>query len=117
MMLIEALAAGLVGVVVLWLVIQPLVMPKPAAAAPIEFIDPEETVSGQALLALKEIEFDRATGKLSDEDYTNLHERYSRTAIAALAPIDNCDACGLTLPAEMRFCPNCGAARAVIPTS
>ena len=38
-----------------------------------------------ALLALKEIEFDRETGKLSDEDYEMLKERYSAEALDALA--------------------------------
>jgi hypothetical protein len=38
----------------------------------------------QALLALREIEFDRATGKLSDEDYSSLKERYSAAALEAI---------------------------------
>jgi hypothetical protein len=36
------------------------------------------------LLALKEIEFDRATGKLSDDDYAALKAKYSKVAIAAI---------------------------------
>ena len=38
-----------------------------------------------ALLALKEIEFDRETGKLSDADYHQLRSRYSAEALVALA--------------------------------
>ena len=37
-----------------------------------------------ALRALKEIEFDRATGKLSDQDYDALKAKYTGEALAAL---------------------------------
>src|SRR3989442_11196200 len=37
-----------------------------------------------ALRALKEIEFDRATGKLSDTDYEQLKAKYTEAALAAL---------------------------------
>ena len=42
-----------------------------------EPLDPEETPKGVALAALKEIEFDRETGKLSDEDYAFLKGKYT----------------------------------------
>ncbi len=37
-----------------------------------------------AIDALREIEFDRATGKLSDEDYTSLKAAYTRSALVEL---------------------------------
>jgi hypothetical protein len=37
-----------------------------------------------ALRALKEIEFDRATGKLSDADYEQLKAKYTESALAAM---------------------------------
>ena len=37
-----------------------------------------------AVVALREIEFDRATGKLSDADYAELKARYTKQAIAAM---------------------------------
>ena len=37
-----------------------------------------------ALRALKEIEFDRATGKLSDSDYEQLKAKYTAEAVAAM---------------------------------
>jgi hypothetical protein len=37
-----------------------------------------------AVTALREIEFDRATGKLSDIDYADLKARYTKDAIAAM---------------------------------
>ena len=48
--------------------------------------DPEDDLSPRAvaLRALKEIEFDRATGKLSDGDYEALKARYTAEALAAL---------------------------------
>src|SRR6185312_17326485 len=46
--------------------------------------DPEDDWSPQtvALRALKEIEFDRATGKLSDQDYDALKAKYTGEALA-----------------------------------
>ncbi len=48
--------------------------------------DPDDDLSpgAVALRALKEIEFDRATGKLSDTDYDSLKARYTVEALAAL---------------------------------
>jgi hypothetical protein len=37
-----------------------------------------------AVAALREIEFDRATGKLSDADYVQLKEQYTRQALASM---------------------------------
>lgn len=80
----EALAAILVGIVALWLVLQPLISPRSAPPLPFEPLDPEETPKGVALAALKEIEFDRETGKLSDEDYELLKAKYTVAAVEAL---------------------------------
>jgi hypothetical protein len=48
--------------------------------------DPEDDLSPRAvaLRALKEIEFDRATGKLADADYAALEQKYTAEALAAL---------------------------------
>jgi hypothetical protein len=48
--------------------------------------DPDDDFSPRAvaLRALKEIEFDRATGKLSDADYDELQAKYTVEALAAL---------------------------------
>ena len=42
------------------------------------------TPRAEAVQALREIEFDRETGKLSDGDYTSLKTRYTRDAVAAM---------------------------------
>jgi predicted nucleic acid-binding Zn ribbon protein len=87
----ELLAGIVVAVAALALVLEPLVRggstgEGPAAVDELDFTDIQESESPkvQALLALKEIEFDRATGKLSDEDYRELKARYSRAALQAI---------------------------------
>ena len=83
-MLAEAVLAGMVGLAVLWLVLQPVIRPGPHRRRPLEPRDPEETPKGIALTALKEIEFDRETGKLSDSDYEFLKGQYTARALDAL---------------------------------
>ena len=87
-MIIEAIMAAVVGLALLWLVAQPMLFPAAITVDSVEPPDPEETPRGQALLALKEIEFDRATGKLSDVDFATLHDKYSAAAIAVLEPTE-----------------------------
>jgi hypothetical protein len=83
-MAVEAIVATLVGAAALWLVLRPLfVTPKPRPVV-YEPPDPEETAKGVALTALKEIEFDRETGKLSDADYELLKGKYTAAALEAL---------------------------------
>jgi hypothetical protein len=101
--------------------------------------DPDDDLSPQAvaLRALKEIEFDRATGKLSDADYDDLHAKYQAEALAALrgegassvgaprtahgarCPVDGprpepdavfCSACGRRLGTAPGYCARCGSA-------
>ena len=83
-MLPEALAAALVGVAAIWLVLQPLLRPPRRVTAVLEPVDPEETPRGIALSALKEIDFDRETGKLSQADYEALKAKYTTVALEAL---------------------------------
>jgi hypothetical protein len=83
-MLGEALAAVLIGALLLWLVLQPLIRPTALRIRAIEPLDPEETPRGIALTALKEIEFDRETGKLSELDYQFLKAKYTAEALEAM---------------------------------
>ncbi len=85
----------LVGIVValaaVALVLDPVLRPgraRPAApdAEPEE--DPREHRKDLALAALKEIEFDRATGKLDDADYDQMKATYTAEAIAAIRDAD-----------------------------
>src|SRR5512138_779983 len=83
-MSLEIIAAMVVGLAAVWLILQPLLAPGPPRTAVFEPPDPEETPKGLALAALKEIEFDRETGKLSDEDYAYLKTKYTGAALEAL---------------------------------
>ncbi len=84
-MLYEAIAAALVALAAVALIIGPLTRPGqgPVAGAD-EPEDIEETPKGMALTALREIEFDRETGKLSDDDYAALKSKYTAEALAIL---------------------------------
>lgn len=134
----ELIAALVVGVALFWLVAQPLLLPGAEMPELVELPDPEETPRGQALLALKEIEFDRATGKLSEEDFEEMHARYSLRALELLEapasspeahtpssdPVEQllaqhvsrgggfCGSCGARRIGAGRFCGACGAALA-----
>ena len=77
-----------------------------------------------AILALREIEFDRATGKLSEPDYAELKKAYSERALRELrtepgqapamtepevAPdLDRIDALARRYQLTHRACPTCG---------
>jgi len=83
-MLLEIVVALVLGGLVLWLVFAPMLTPARPDLSLLEPEAPEETRRGVALLALKEIEFDRETGKLSQRDYELLKSRYASEALAAL---------------------------------
>ncbi len=87
-MAVEALAAAVLGLAALFLVLQPVMSRRPMTPPAYEPPDPEETPKGVALAALKEIEFDRETGKLSDADYDLLKSKYTRQALEALRAED-----------------------------
>ena len=137
-MTLEVIAAILVGLAVLAVVLDPLLRNAAPPVQPvIEPEDLEETPKGIALAALREIEFDRATGKLSDEDYAALKAKYSEEALALIRAEENaqtseaapdrieamvearlralrgggplaCPRCGPRPEADAIFCSNCG---------
>lgn len=80
------LAAGVTYVVLLPILRPPADPAGSDALAGDEGEDPDDDMSPQtvALRALKEIEFDRATGKLSDTDYDQLKAKYTAEALAAM---------------------------------
>jgi ribosomal protein L40E len=67
--------------------------------------------STQAVDALRELEFDRETGKISDADYGPLKARYTEQALVAMragdAPV--CDRCGPRTETDAQYCSNCGS--------
>lgn len=111
-----ALIAGTVlGVGALAFVLYPLFFSAPdvtrgsASAAPA----PEAS----AILALREIEFDRATGKLSEADYAELRTTYAGRALKELRDAKDAKKSEVLDPIEARVrafrmthrdCPTCG---------
>lgn len=73
------------------------------------------TKYGAEVEALREIEFDRATGKLSDDDYVHLKAAYTERALAAMQSSNDssvvvvCAQCSAFLTKDDLFCFNCGA--------
>ncbi|HEY4130580.1 MAG TPA: zinc ribbon domain-containing protein [Gemmatimonadaceae bacterium] len=63
---------------------------------PVVSVIPRLNEGESAVAALREIEFDRATGKLSETDYAELKTRYTREAIAAMRRKDSGVANGST---------------------
>lgn len=130
----EAVLAALLGILALWLVLQPLLRPRSTKIPVYEPLDLDDTPKGIALAALKEIEFDRETGKLSDLDYEFLKTKYTAAAVEALraeeggsddledliaarvrklrAPASElsptCSTCGPRPEADAVFCSSCG---------
>jgi hypothetical protein len=131
----------LVALAAVALVLDPLVRPyaiRPERPPFEPEDDPLEQRKELALAALKEIEFDRATGKLDDADYERMKARYTaealeaiRAADAAAAPVEPamadpvealiaarrkaskgrkfCTECGSELVGKGKFCVECGA--------
>ncbi|MCO6453488.1 MAG: zinc-ribbon domain-containing protein [Caldilineales bacterium] len=98
----------------------------------------EQTPKRETLLAaLRDLEFDHSTGKLTDEDYQAIRADLMRRTVAAprtdegntmldaqieaavlsyrrdKRSVNNCTACGAELTSGSRFCAACGAPVAV----
>jgi hypothetical protein len=83
------------------------------------------------LRAIKELEFDRAMGKVSESDFTEMRDRLRARAVRLMTQLDGaamyraqierdlldvsgstggCSACGTANDADARFCKQCGTA-------
>jgi ribosomal protein L40E len=64
-----------------------------------------------AVDALRELEFDRATGKISDSDYEPLKARYTAQALIVMRAGTGavCERCGPRPETDAQFCSNCGS--------
>jgi hypothetical protein len=95
-----ALTVGTVlAIGALYYVLQPLFKASPRGSPGAWRLHPppaptERPGEREALDALREIEFDRETGKLADHDYAVLKERYTNEALAAMRAEDVADADG-----------------------
>ena len=65
-----------------------------------------------AVEALRELEFDRQTGKISDSDYEPLKARYTFQALASMRAGDAgvCEVHGPRPEPDAEYCSKCGAA-------
>jgi hypothetical protein len=125
-LIIGALLAVFALVVVLYPLFNDLSLPNRRGRAP-ESAAP----SVEAVQALREIEFDRETGKLSDSDYGALKTKYTREAVAAFRDEEaglsgasgdaaeavilqyrrrmlGCSVCGPRPEPDAIYCSNCG---------
>lgn len=111
-------------------VLFPLLMPSPPALRHARMIGAAAppTPEQDAVVALREIEFDRVTGKLSDADYDELKARYTRRALAAWraggadvaedaaeaavrayrSRLKECVTCGPRPESDATYCSSCG---------
>lgn len=76
---------------------------------------PPVSAEAEAVTALREIEFDRETGKLSPADYDALRARYTKQALDAMrretAPLSRdelTEAAIAAYRARLKECPTCG---------
>jgi hypothetical protein len=84
---LELVIAVILAGAAIYFVLQPVFgPPRQVQGEDDSGIDPDDDLSPRAvaLRALKEIEFDRATGKLTDADYDALRRRYTAEAVQAL---------------------------------
>lgn len=131
-MIWELVGAAILGIAAVWFVLSPKALRSPDRSTGMaDPFDIEETARGRAIEALREIEFDRATGKLSDDDYAALKARYTDLALQAMraerasAPSDDavealiaarrtgvtstvCPSCGPRPEDDAQFCSSCG---------
>jgi hypothetical protein len=98
----------LLAIAALCFVLWPLLVPSLATThgAPARAATPDYAVD-----ALRELEFDRATGKISDDDYASLKARYTNKALTVMRAGDRlvCDRCGPRPEPDAAFCSTCGA--------
>lgn len=130
-MIWELVAAVLLGAAGVWFMLAPVGGRRRVRLPALDPFDMDETRRERAVEALREIEFDRATGKLSDEDYAALKARYTAQAVKAMraerpaatpdADLEamisarrlgvntgSCPSCGPRPEAEAAFCSSCG---------
>lgn len=124
-MIAELIAAAALGGLLLWMALSALGT-SDADADELTFDPVDETPRGRALLAIRDLEFDRETGKIGEADFHQIKTRLSWEAVRILdregtdapgAPTSaaaqptgpvTCAACGPRPEADARFCSRCG---------
>jgi len=84
----------------------PLTVPSRAGSV----ISQADAGRSAAMEALREIEFDRETGKLSDKDYEALRGTYTQRAVEIMRGGEEpaCARCGPRPEHDAVYCSNCG---------
>ena len=119
-MIAELVAAVALGGLLLWMALSPLGTADPESDE-VLFDPVDETPRGRALLAIRDLEFDRETGKIGEADFQALKTRLSWEAVRVLdrevpdpgpaaprVPAAPCPSCGPRPEADARFCSRCG---------
>lgn len=104
--------------------------PIPSLAGAGDQLETLETAREMALEAIRDLEFEHMTGKLSDADYAQLRATYEGRAVRVLQQLDSlqavqtragspgksaskardkCPRCQTALQPRDKFCPRCGA--------
>jgi len=127
-MIAELVAAAALGGLLLWMALSPLGTARNDADE-LDFDPIDETPRGRALLAIRDLEFDRETGKIGDQDFTTLKAKLNWEALQALeqsgggptaegAPAAGraataapaaCRTCGPRPESDAVFCSRCGS--------
>jgi hypothetical protein len=127
-MMLALILGTLLSLAVLAYVVAPLVVGLKQPVRPVIIRD--EQREDPSIVALREVEFDRAMGKLSDADYTLLRDRYASEAMAAIRAADqrapvaedaaeaavrayrsarpSCTTCGIRPETDAIYCSTCG---------
>lgn len=110
--MIALLVGTLLALVALSFVLYPLFVGGPLAVLtpPERVLSATDTRRNAAMEALREIEFDRETGKLSDADYEALRSTYTQRAVDVMRAGDApaCPRCGPRPERDAVFCSTCG---------
>lgn len=115
------LAAVAIGVIAAGWVVVPLVLRRSALlmdSSPAGRLDAEAR-RRVALASLKDVEYDRVSGKLDDRDYARLRSQLEREALDAITAAEASGAggapapsgrhaCGFVNPPGSHFCSGCG---------
>ncbi len=116
-MIASFVIGGVLSLLALAFVLLPMV--KGARGASVRVVATPVELGEDAIGALREVEFDRATGKLSDADYATLSARYRPQALAQLeresqrtagsaAPSRDPEAMIAQWRDQQATCPTCG---------
>ncbi|HKR07747.1 MAG TPA: hypothetical protein VJS39_01040 [Gemmatimonadaceae bacterium] len=108
--MIALLVGTALAVTSLLYVLYPLFRAEPASVS--RGPNPKRAQSSTAVDALRELEFDRQTGKISPSDYESLKARYTEQALLVMRAGNAavCERCGPRPEADAQYCSKCGAA-------